>query len=97
MSRRASGVGPVLQAGQVAGAVVEAIRALQPGVVVEDRGAYLRVFVPGRCRVTREAIEEALGAPFHLPGDLERVMPSFKGKLTVTSEEATWEAGVKRE
>jgi toluene monooxygenase system ferredoxin subunit len=85
-------VGPVLQAGPEADAVVTAIRFLNIDVQVLDRGAYLRVLVPGACHVTREAIEAELHAPFRLPADLERVMPSFKGRLSMTEDEARWEA-----
>lgn len=83
-------VGPVLEAGEAARAVVEAIRELNPKAVVQDRGSYLRVLVPGRCIVTREAIERILGRPFQLPGDLEILMPSFKGALTMTEGQAAW-------
>jgi len=82
--------GPVLQAGEVAQAVVSAIRTLNQGVVVQDRGSYLRVLVPGRCFVTREAIEKHLGQAFCLPGDLETVMSSFKGRFFVSEEKALW-------
>jgi hypothetical protein len=58
--------------------------------VVIDRGSYLRVLVPGQCRVSRAAIATALCQPFFLPGDLERVMPSFRGRFQVTDEQATW-------
>jgi len=85
-------VGPVLHAGAVADAIVSAIRALNDEVEAVDRGSYLRVSAPGRCRVTRAAIESALGAPFRLPGDLEIVMPSFVGAFRVDEDEATWEA-----
>jgi toluene monooxygenase system protein D len=85
-------VGPVLEASETGRAVIAAIRADNADVVVIDRDAYLRVLVPGRCRVTRAAIEEALGRAFRLPGDLELVMPSFKGAFTVTTDEAIWEA-----
>jgi toluene monooxygenase system protein D len=83
-------VGPVLEAGEVAEAIVLAIRAHATDVQVQDRGAYLRVLVPSRCHVTRAAIEQELGREFRLPGDLERVMPSFKGTFRVDEEEATW-------
>jgi MmoB/DmpM family len=86
-------VGPVLEAGETARAVIDAIRRLNEGVEVRDRGSYLRVLVRRRCRVTREAIEHTLGRPFRLPGDLEIVMPSFKGMFRVTDDEAVWEAG----
>ena len=91
------GVGPVLRSGPMAEAIVSAIRALNEDVEVIDRGAYLRVLVPGRCVVTREAIEAVAGAPFRLPGDLEAVMPSFKGLFAVSEEEARWELRQRRE
>jgi toluene monooxygenase system ferredoxin subunit len=84
-------VGPVLQAGALGAAIVEAIRALNPGARVVDRGAYLRVLCPGRCVVSRAAIEHRTGAPFRLPGDLELVMSSFKGRFSVDDDEARWE------
>ena len=85
------GVGPVLEVGEVARAIVAAIRSQQADVQVQDRDAYLRVLVPARCHVTRSAIERELGHAFELPGDLERVMPSFKGTFHVTDEGASWE------
>ena len=86
-------VGPVLEASDLGRAVLEAIREDNQGVDVRDRGSYLRVLVPGRCVVRREAIERVLGRPFRLPGDLEMVMPSFSGRLTVTEDEVVWEGG----
>lgn len=85
-------VGPVLVEGVETDAVIAAIRELNADVTVVDRGAYLRVEVPNRCVVTRAAIERGLGRPFVLPGDLERIMPSFKGALSVALDEAAWEA-----
>jgi hypothetical protein len=41
--------------------------------------------------LTRGAVEEELGAPFDLRGDLEQVMPAFRGRLVLTEEEARWE------
>ena len=71
-------------------AVVAAIRGLNAGAIVEDEGAYLRVLVPFRCVVTRRAIEASLGRPFRLPGDLEVLIPAFKGMLAMSEEEAVW-------
>ncbi|HEU4406922.1 MAG TPA: MmoB/DmpM family protein [Polyangiaceae bacterium] len=85
-------VGPVLQAGVAADAVVAAIRELNEGVQVTHRGSYLRVLVPGRCTVTRRAIEAHRGQPFRLPGDLEQIMPSFRGRLALSEDEASWHA-----
>ena len=44
---------------------------------------------------SRAAIERRLGRPFDLPGDLERVMPSFKGRLAIAEDAVTWEAGAR--
>jgi toluene monooxygenase system ferredoxin subunit len=86
-------VGPVLQAGPLADAVRAAILDLNGRARIVDRGAYVRVLVPGRCVVRREAVERRTGRPFRLPVDLEPIMPSFKGALTVTEDEAVWSAG----
>lgn len=93
MSRASSGVGPVLEASELGRAVLTAILSLNADVRVHDRGAYLRVSATGRCVVTRAAIESALGRSVVLPGDLELAMPSFKGRLRVDSERASWEEG----
>ena len=85
-------VGPVLESGETANAVIAAIRAHNRDVVVTDRGAYLRVSVPRRCLLDRRTVERALGRPFRLPGDLELVMPSFSGKLRIERDQAVWEA-----
>jgi hypothetical protein len=89
-------VGPVLRAGPIADAVVAAIRALNQDVVLVDRGAYLRVLVPGRCVVTRAAIEAELGRAFRLPGDLEAILSAFKGRFRVDEEGAEWALGKRR-
>jgi hypothetical protein len=86
-------VGPVLEASDSGRAVVAAIRKLNTDVTVVDRGAYLRVLVPRRCVVTRQAIERALGHKFELPLDLEALMPSFKGRITMDDERAEWRLG----
>lgn len=89
-------VGPVLQAGRIADAVVAAIRELNRGARIIDRGAYLRVLVPGRCVVTRECIERHAQDSFVFPSDLESVMSSFKGRLSMTDDAACWELHTER-
>jgi toluene monooxygenase system protein D len=84
-------VGPVLQVGALSEAIVAAIRDLNQDVVVLDRGAYLRVLVPFRCVVTREAIEKHLGRPVRFPGELETVMSAFKGLIDLSQDSATWQ------
>jgi hypothetical protein len=80
----------VLESSPTGQAVVRAIQRTNASVQVRDRGAYLRVLVPGVCSVTRAAIERELGEPFAFPSDLENVMPSFQGQFHVDDEEATW-------
>lgn len=90
-----SAVGPVLLPSDVGLAVLSAIQAINLDVQVQDRGAYLRVLSEGRCVVTRQGIEAALGRPVRLPSDLELCMPSFKGILHVDAERAVWETSAR--
>ena len=89
----AEGVGPVLEAGEVAEAIVAAIREANPGVSIQNRGSYVRVTAAGRCVLERRAVERILGRPFRLPGDLEQLMPAFSGKISFTGEEVVWRRG----
>src|SRR5437762_3256649 len=86
-------VGPVLQKGPTADAIITAIRDLNPEIEVVDRGAYLRVLAPRCCRVTSAAVALCTGRPFNLPSDLELVMSSFKGLFEVSEDEAIWRSG----
>jgi toluene monooxygenase system protein D len=92
MTPHATNVGPVLLAGAVTDAVVRAIKDLNENASVLDRGSYVRVSVPGRCVLTREAVEGHLGREFRLPMDLELVMPSFSGAFSVDERGAVWTA-----
>ncbi len=83
-------VGPVLQSGPVANAIIAAIKDLNQDVMVVDRGAYVRVLVPRCCVVTRSAIENHLGRSFRFPGELETVMSAFKGLLQLNQDDAAW-------
>jgi PAS domain S-box-containing protein len=84
-------VGPVLQAGMVSDAIISAITDLNKDVLVVDRGAYVRVLAPERCVVTRGSIEEHLGRSIRFPGELEAVMSSFKGAISLSQDEAVWQ------
>ena len=86
-------VGPVLQSGPVANAIIAAIKDLNQDVMVVDRGAYVRVLVPRCCVVTRSAIEKHLGRAFRFPGELETVMSAFKGSLELNQDDAAWRFG----
>jgi hypothetical protein len=83
-------VGPVLQSGPVANAIIAAIQDLNQDVIVVDRGAYVRVLVPRCCVVTCSAIEKHLGRSFRFPGELETVMSAFKGSLQLNQHDAAW-------
>jgi hypothetical protein len=89
-------VGPVLRVGLLADVIVNVLRRTHPETRVVDRGSYLRVLAPARCELRRADVEQELGAAFVLPGDLEKVMPSFQGALSLTDERAVWTAHVER-
>lgn len=84
-------VGPVLEAGPTALAVIAVLRRLHPDLSLLDRGAYLRVSVPGRCVLDLAELERELGHPFCVPGDLERIMPAFQGRLLLGPGQVVWE------
>jgi toluene monooxygenase system protein D len=86
-------VGPVLEASEKGRAVAAAILTSNALATVDDRGAYLRISVPGRCVVTRQAIESHLGKHFLLPRDLELVMPAFQGLIRISDESVEWRLG----
>jgi toluene monooxygenase system protein D len=83
-------VGPVLMRGELLPALVAALRELNDGLEIVDRGAYVRVSAEDGCRLTRTVVERHLGRPFHLPADLERAMASFAGRFVVDEDEARW-------
>lgn len=84
-------VGPVIRAGQLAEAVIDAIAMDNPDsdVVVVDRDDYIRIHTRGTCRLTLESLQQALGGPYQLAA-LEINMPSFKGRLRTRTDEFTW-------
>jgi toluene monooxygenase system protein D len=84
------GVGPVLQLTPFAEAVVEAIRDENDDVVVLNEVAYLRVLVPGVCRLSRSALQAVTGQDVRFPGDLELIMSSFTGTIRLTDDAAVW-------
>ena len=84
-------VGPIIRAGNLAEAVIEAVEADNPGrdVIVLDRDDYVRIHTQGHCRLTRASLEHSLGKPFQL-AELEIDMPSFKGRLSTRTDEYVW-------
>ncbi|HKS99626.1 MAG TPA: MmoB/DmpM family protein [Rugosimonospora sp.] len=84
-------VGPVVRAGGLADAVIEAVAEDNPGrdVLVLNRDDYVRIHTAGECRLTRASLERHLGRPYQLAA-LEIDMPSFQGRLRTRTEEYVW-------
>ena len=85
-------VGPVLRSSPLTQAARAAILELNPLVEFRDHGSYLRVLAKGRCRLTRQALEKHAGTALTFPSDLESIMASFKGQLSISEDEAVWES-----
>jgi toluene monooxygenase system protein D len=75
-------VGPVMRAGELAMAVIEAAKIDNPGkeIFVDDKRAYLRIHADQEMILRRETIEEELGRPFKM-NDLEVDLSSFAGLI----------------
>ena len=75
-------VGPVMRAGELAQAIIEAAGVDNPGkeVYVDDKRAYLRIHVEQEMILNRQTIEDALGRPFKM-NDLEVDLSSFAGQI----------------
>jgi toluene monooxygenase system protein D len=84
-------VGPIIRAGDLADAVIEAVEADNPQreVIVLDRGDYVRIHTDRECVLTKSSLERALGREFNL-AYLEAEMPSFKGRLQSRWNELRW-------
>ena len=67
-------VGPIIQAGEIAEAIIEAAGIDNEGskVNIVDRGSYIRIQLESECILRRETIENSLGRPFRM-ADLEIV------------------------
>ena len=81
-------VGPIIQAGEMAEAIIEAAGIDNKGskVNVVDRGSYIRIQLESECILRRETIETTLGRPFRMT-DLEVVMPGFEGRIDTSTEQ----------
>ncbi|MFZ2269143.1 MAG: MmoB/DmpM family protein [Azonexus sp.] len=75
-------VGPVMRAGDLAMAVIEAAKIDNPGkeVFVDDKRAYLRIHTEQEMILRQATIEEELGRPFRM-NDLEVDLSSFAGQI----------------
>jgi len=75
-------VGPVMRAGDLAMAVIEAAKVDNPGkeVFVDDKRAYIRIHTEHEMVLHRATIEDELGRPFKM-NDLEVDLSSFAGQI----------------
>ena len=80
-------VGPILRAGDVASAAIEAVMVDNPGkeLTIEDRAAYVRIQCDDECVLTRDSMEEMLGRAFEMR-ELEINLSSFAGQIDSTPE-----------
>ncbi|MGH8596270.1 MAG: MmoB/DmpM family protein [Gammaproteobacteria bacterium] len=81
----ANPVGPVLRSGELADAVIEAIREDNPGQEIEvlDRHAYVRISLERECIVRRATLERCLGRPISMQ-QVEPILGSFSGQIDTT-------------
>ena len=75
-------VGPVMRAGDLALAVIEAAKLDNPGkdIFVDDKRAYIRIHAEQDMILRQSTIEEELGRPFRM-NDLEVDLSSFAGQI----------------
>jgi toluene monooxygenase system protein D len=79
--------GPVLRCGEVADAVVEAVREDNAGrqIIIDEHASYVRVRVAGECIVNRATVERMLGRPFEMR-EIEINMPAFAGHIRTSTD-----------
>jgi len=79
-TKEARFVGPVMKTGEVADAVIEAIREdnADREIVVEEHASYLRIKVRGECIIRFATVSDMLGREVSA-SDIELNMPSFEG------------------
>lgn len=87
-------VGPIMQAGEMAELVADAVAQDNPGaeVHIRDEGSYIRIHTPGRCLLTRETLSVLAGRPIRI-GDVEPHMAFFAGHISTTTDRIVWQTG----
>jgi len=81
-------VGPVMQSGEIAQAVIEAVREdnAPKEVEIHDRGSYIRISVEDECIINRSTIERMMGRPFKMY-EMEAYMSAFNGQIETGTEQ----------
>jgi toluene monooxygenase system protein D len=84
-------VGPIMQAGEMADLVADAIAIDNPGaqVHIRDQGSYVRIHTAGNCRLSRRTLSELAGRPVRI-GDVEPHMAFFAGHIRTTTDDIVW-------
>lgn len=84
-------VGPILRAGTLADAVIDAVTEDNPGraLAIVDRDDYVRIHTAGECILRRDTLAKHLGEPFEL-ARLEVEMPSFAGRMETRTDAYRW-------
>jgi toluene monooxygenase system protein D len=87
-------VGPIIRAGEIAEAAIDAIAEDNPGktVFVVDRGDYIRIHTDHICVLRRDTMVKHLGRDYELCR-LEIEMPSFAGRIRTSVSEYNWYHG----
>ena len=77
-------VGPVMRAGEIGDAVIDAIREdnAQRTIEVEEHASYYRVKVEGECLIRFSTVADMLGRDVNL-SDIEGNMPAFEGFIRI--------------
>jgi hypothetical protein len=75
-----------LMKGEVADAVLEAIRERNDGVKVSDLPGYIIIEVPDRLEVDAELVREHLGKSEWAMTDLNEIMAAFSGHFETYNE-----------
>ena len=80
-------VGPVMKAGEIGEAVIEAIQEDNEGreIKVEEHESYYRVKVAGECMISLATLSDIMGRDI-LISEIEQNMPAFEGFIRVTSD-----------
>ena len=81
-------VGPVMKAGEIGEAGIEAIEENNEGrkIEIEEHESYYRVKVEGECLIALATVSEVLGREVQI-SDIEQNMPSFEGFIRVATDQ----------
>ena len=80
-------VGPVMRVGDLADAVLDAIRIdnNEREIDVDEHASYIRIKVLGLCVIHLDTVSKMVGRKI-TRGDIEMMMPSFEGFITPTTD-----------